>query len=94
MEYVIDSDVRLSIGGNGQRVHTKDTTYSDVMFKHILLPLWVGAFKIEDKTYQFVIDGRSGKVYGEYPKDKLKVAIVVLGIILLFVLFYYFMSNA
>lgn len=93
MDNVIERDIRNDIGGNAQKITGKHTSYNNVMFKHILLPLWVGAFKIEDKTFQFVINGYSGKVYGEYPKDKLKIALVVIAVIIILYLLFNILSN-
>lgn len=93
MEAVIDDDVREDIGGDRQRVNSKDVFYSDLMFKLVLLPLWIGTFKTENHTYQFIINGRSGEVYGDYPIDKLKVALVTICCIILAALVYYMIFS-
>ncbi len=89
MERTIEEDIRKDIGGNQQRIHSKQVFYTDLMFKLILLPLWIGAFKIDGKTYQFIINGRTGEVHGDYPKDKLKVALVVFGAVVALLLLIY-----
>lgn len=92
MESAIEDDIRRDIGGNKQRIHNKQVSYTDLMFKLVLLPLWIGVFKIDEKTYQFIINGRTGEVHGDYPKDKLKIALVVFGVIAAIVLLFYLMS--
>ena len=78
----IERDVRFDIGGDQQRVHAVDTDISDVTFKHILLPVWLAAYKFRGKTYRFVVNGRTGRVQGERPWSAIKIAIaVVLGLI-------------
>ena len=89
MESTIDEDIRKDIGGNHQRISGKKVFYSDLMFKLVLLPLWIGIFKTENKSYQFIINGHSGEVHGDYPMDKLKIALVVLGCILLLALLFF-----
>src|SRR5207248_8773231 len=42
---VIDSDVRRDIGGDEQRVNQISTNYSAITFKHLLLPVYVGAYR-------------------------------------------------
>lgn len=91
MEDAIESDICKDIGGDRQRINSKDVTYKDLMFKLILLPLWIGIFKIDGKTYQFMINGRTGEVHGDYPLDKLKVTLVVLAVLVLVALLIYFM---
>ena len=83
MARVIERDVRFDIGGDQQRIHNIDTDIRDVTFKHILLPVWLAAYKYRDKTYRFVVNGQSGRVQGERPWSAIKIAIaVVLGLIL------------
>ena len=88
MEDQIESDIRKDIGGDRQRINHKKVDYSDLVFKLILLPLWISAFTINDKTYQFIINGRTGEVHGSYPIDKMKVALIVIAIIVVVALFY------
>lgn len=82
MDAVIARDVRFDIGGDRQRIHDIDTDVDDVTFKHILLPVWLAAYKFRGKTYRFVVNGRTGKVQGERPWSAWKIAIAVaLGLI-------------
>ena len=82
MDQVILRDVKFDIGGDRQRVHSVNTTVSDVTFKHILLPVWMAAYKYRGKTYRFVVNGRTGKVQGERPWSWIKITIaVVLGLL-------------
>ena len=82
MDRVIERDVKFDIGGDRQRVHDINTQISDVTFKHILLPVWLAAYKYRGKTYRFVVNGHSGKVQGERPYSAIKITFaVVLGLI-------------
>ncbi|WP_435659965.1 TFIIB-type zinc finger domain-containing protein [Leisingera caerulea] len=78
MERVIERDVRFDIGGDRQRISSIDTRMSDVTFKHILLPVWLAAYKYRGKTYRFVVNGQSGRVQGERPYSAWKIAIAVI----------------
>lgn len=82
MDRVIERDVKFDIGGDRQRIHRVDTQVSDVTFKHILLPVWMAAYKYRGETYRFVVNGRTGRVQGERPWSAWKIAIaVILGAI-------------
>ncbi|MEQ8896568.1 MAG: TFIIB-type zinc finger domain-containing protein [Roseovarius sp.] len=82
MDNVIARDVRFDIGGDRQRIHDIDTAISDVTFKHVLLPVWLAAYKYRGETYRFVVNGRTGRVQGERPWSAWKIAVaVVLGLI-------------
>jgi LSD1 subclass zinc finger protein len=82
MQTVIEGDVRRDIGGDVQRISSLDTDINDVTFKHVLLPVWMAAYKYRGKTYRFVVNAQTGKVQGERPWSKWKIAFaVLLGII-------------
>ncbi len=83
MDNVIDGDVRTDIGGDRQQVSNIDTTVSDVTFKHILLPVWMAAYKYRGKSYRFVVNGQSGNVKGERPYSKMKIALAIVAAIVL-----------
>jgi len=78
MDRIIARDVRFNIGGDHQRIHSIDTQLSDVTFKHVLLPVWLAAYKYRGKTYRFVVNGQTGRVRGERPWSTVKIAIAVL----------------
>ncbi|PRY80829.1 TFIIB-type zinc finger domain-containing protein [Marivita geojedonensis] len=83
MDRVITRDVKFDIGGDRQRIHQIETRVSDVTFKHILLPVWLAAYKYRGKSYRFVVNGRTGAVQGERPWSGWKIAFaVVLGLII------------
>ncbi|MFP7674091.1 primosomal protein N' (replication factor Y) - superfamily II helicase [Marivita sp. S0852] len=83
MDRVITRDVKFDIGGDRQRIHHIDTRVSDVTFKHILLPVWLAAYKYRGKSYRFVVNGRTGAVQGERPWSAWKIGFaVVFGLIL------------
>ncbi len=82
MDRVIERDVKFDIGGDRQRVHSINTDLSKLTFKHILLPVWLAAYKYRGKTYRFVVNGRTGRVQGERPYSAIKITIaVILGAI-------------
>ena len=78
MDRAILRDVKYDIGGDRQRVHSVDTEISDITFKHILLPVWLAAYKYRGKTYRFVVNGQSGRVQGERPWSAWKILFAVL----------------
>lgn len=70
---MIERDVRFDIGGDHQRISNLDTKIGTLTFKHILLPVWLAAYKYRGKTYRFVVNGRNGTVQGERPYSKWKI---------------------
>jgi hypothetical protein len=82
MDRAILRDVKFDIGGDRQRVSHVATDVSSVTFKHVLLPVWLAAYRYNGETYRFVVNGQTGQVQGERPWSAWKIAIaVVLGVI-------------
>ena len=82
MDQQIRRDVKFDIGGDRQRISSVSTDVTDVTFKHVLLPVWLAAYKFRGKTYRFVVNGRTGRVQGERPWSIAKIATtVILGLI-------------
>jgi DNA-directed RNA polymerase subunit RPC12/RpoP len=82
MDRVIERDVRFDIGGDRQRVHRIDTDVSGVTYKHVLLPVWVAAYRYRGQSYRFLVNGQTGRVQGERPWSAWKLAVaVVLGLL-------------
>jgi LSD1 subclass zinc finger protein len=89
MNEIINSTVCKDIGGNHQRIHSLNTVYKNITFKHILLPVWISAYMYKDKVYRFLINGRTGEVQGERPYSWVKItfaALVAAAVILCIIL--------
>jgi ribosomal protein S27E len=86
MAEVIDGDVRKDIGGDEQRVLGIETTTSNATFRHLLLPMWIGAYRFGGKLYQVMVNARTGEVQGERPWSVAKVSLLVAAIVLAIVL--------
>ena len=81
MAQVIESDVRRDIGGDVQRIDQIDSTFRDETFKHILLPVWMAAYRYGGKSYRFLVNGQTGEVQGERPWSAWKIAIAVVLVV-------------
>jgi hypothetical protein len=78
MENQIRQDVRRNIGGDEQRIDHMQIRIDDVTFKHVLLPIWVAAYKYRGQSYRFVVNGQTGKVQGERPWSWIKITLAIL----------------
>jgi LSD1 subclass zinc finger protein len=74
--------VRKDIGGDQQRVHDVSTQYSGITFKHVLLPVWISAYRFRDKSYRFLVNGQTGEVAGESPLSWQRVTLLVVAILI------------
>jgi DNA-directed RNA polymerase subunit RPC12/RpoP len=77
----IRKTVERDIGGDQQRIGGLKTHYGDIKFKHLLLPLWITAFKFQGKVYRVVVNGRTGEVQGERPWSWVKIALAATAVV-------------
>jgi predicted RNA-binding Zn-ribbon protein involved in translation (DUF1610 family) len=75
----IHSDVRSRIGGDEQRIWSIKSRYDAVTFKHLLLPVWMLAYRFHEKPYRVYVNAGTGEVQGERPYSWVKILFAVLG---------------
>ncbi len=78
MEQVLVRDVKFDIGGDAQQINSMAARFSDVTFKHVLLPVWLASYRWRGKVYRVVVNGRTGGVSGERPYSPWKIAFAIL----------------
>ncbi len=80
---VIDGKIRhrvaKDIGGDHQRIHSIKSSYDKITFKHILLPVWISAYRFNDTVFRFLVNARTGEVQGERPYSWIKITLAVLA---------------
>jgi len=94
MERVIYNDVRQDIGGDEQRIDSIDSDYRAETFKHVLLPVWMAAYKYSGKSYRFLVNGQTGEVQGERPWSVWKIALAVIAALIVAGVVAYFYQQA
>jgi ribosomal protein S27E len=86
MESPIRNAVCRDIGGDEQQIYSCNTQYYDVTFKHILLPVWIGAYQFQGRVFQVLVNARTGEVQGERPYSAGKIFLAVLAAVAILVL--------
>jgi predicted RNA-binding Zn-ribbon protein involved in translation (DUF1610 family) len=56
-----------------------DADYSAQTFKHILAPVWLLSYTYGARAFQCAMNGVTGAIRGEYPKSPWKIALLVVG---------------
>ena len=93
MEVVIRSDVRRDIGGDKQQISSMNTNHNNITFKHIMLPIWISAYKYNNKSYRFLINGQTGEVQGERPWSWIKITLAILLVLAIAGGLYWFFNS-
>jgi predicted RNA-binding Zn-ribbon protein involved in translation (DUF1610 family) len=82
---IMDGTVRRSIerhiGGDRQQITAVRSQYDDITFKHVLLPVWISAYRYRDTTFRFIVNARTGRVQGERPWSLFKIALAVIAVL-------------
>lgn len=90
----LEGDVRRRIGGDKQRIDKMDVRHSAVTFKHLLLPVWMMAYRYHAKAFRVYVNACTGEVQGERPYSWVKITIaVILGLILAGVIYLFLAAN-
>lgn len=74
-------------GYDEAEIVTMEVDYTNVRYKHVLLPAWISVFTYGGEQYLYMVNGESGTVDGNYPFSIPKiVAAVVVGIAMVILL--------
>jgi predicted RNA-binding Zn-ribbon protein involved in translation (DUF1610 family) len=79
IESAISADARQRIGGDRQRLHSIKSTFDAITFKHLLLPVWMLAYRHRDQAYRVFLNAVTGEVHGERPYSWIKITLAVLA---------------
>lgn len=86
IEHQVHALCRSRIGGDEQRLHHVDCRMDAITYKHLLLPVWMLAYRYRDRSYRVFVNALTGNVQGERPYSWLKItfaALCVLAVVLL-----------
>jgi predicted RNA-binding Zn-ribbon protein involved in translation (DUF1610 family) len=78
MRPIIEGTIRSDIGGDEQRISSMSPSYSNITFKHLLLPVWLSAYRFNHTVYRFMVNARTGEVVGERPYSAVKITLLVI----------------
>ncbi|HEY2748196.1 MAG TPA: hypothetical protein VGL86_26420, partial [Polyangia bacterium] len=67
MEREQDKRCGKDVPGDTHRNLRVDNTFNAITFKHVLLPVWIAAYRYNGKPYQFLVNGQTGEVVGKAP---------------------------
>lgn len=87
----ISQKIKRDNNADRSQIIDVDTIFSNVTYKYLLLPVWISSFKYNNKVYQFMINGQTGKVSGKTPISPIRVAIaVILAAIVIGLIIYFY----
>ena len=90
----LNTTVSNDIGGDTQTVSSINTQHLNVTFKHIMLPVWISAYRYKNKQYRVMVNAQTGQVSGDRPYSKVKIAIAVIAGLSILIGGFLLFSNA
>jgi|ERR1700722_16295139 DNA-directed RNA polymerase subunit RPC12/RpoP len=70
------------VGGDTHQSLSVTNTFSAITFKHVLLPIWIAAYRYGGKPYQFMVNGQTGEVVGVAPWSIVKITLASIAAVL------------
>ena len=93
MDATIKDMVRQNIGGDEQRISSLATQYNEIKHKLIFLPIWISAYRYNNKVYRFLVNGDTGEIQGERPYSFWKIFFTVLLVIAVIGAIIFFLNH-
>lgn len=82
----IEGDIENACGqkvpGDHHRNLKVQSTFTAVTFKHVLLPVWISAYRYNGQVYRYLVNGQTGKAGGDAPLSWPKIIAFILSILL------------
>jgi DNA-directed RNA polymerase subunit RPC12/RpoP len=75
----VKGTIRADIGGDQQVIDSMAPHWYAITFKHVLLPVWIAAYRYRGKVYRFIVNGQTGRVSGDRPYSFWKITFAVLA---------------
>lgn len=75
--------LKVAAGRQVRNFRTGGGKWVDMTYKLLLLPLYVGNYTYQGKPYRLFVNGQTGKVAGQKPRDIVKTVMVAFGILFL-----------
>ena len=88
MQHEMEAMCARRVPGNTYRNLMVDTQFTGCTFKHVLVPVWLVRYTYGHRVFQVVVNGYTGRVAGERPYSWVKIALAVLGVLLLVAFIY------
>jgi ribosomal protein S27E len=81
------------VPGDTHRSLHVDNAFSALTFKHVLLPVWIAAYRYNNQIYRFLVNGQTGEVVGKAPWSWIKIALCTLTLVATAIILYYLFGR-
>jgi hypothetical protein len=71
------------VPGDTQRGLRVSNRFAETSFKHVLLPVWIAAFRYQEQVFRFLVNGQTGNVSGKAPYSWVKIVAFVVMLVVI-----------
>ncbi len=64
----------VEVGSQKRSLKLGVSSWGDVSFQHLLLPFYLGSYTYHGQRFSLLVNGQTGKIWGEKPRDNVKLA--------------------
>lgn len=93
MDPAIRGSIHSDIGGDHQRISHMQPQYNDITYKHVLLPIWISAYRYRDRVFRFLVNARTGEVQGERPYSGWKIGLTIAAVVVVAIVAVFFLAR-
>ncbi|MEM6558290.1 MAG: hypothetical protein AAF605_00765 [Myxococcota bacterium] len=79
MQSELRDETKRRIGGDRQRIDALESAFSALTFKHLMLPVWILAYRFRERSYRVFVNACTGEVQGSRPYSWIKITLAVLA---------------
>jgi len=84
---------RQSVAGNARNLHV-NVRITDLTSRPMLLPVWIMAYRYQDRVFRFLANGQTGRSTGQAPTSWRKIAAVAVIVAIVVLLLLLLLANA
>lgn len=81
------------VPGDTHRGLRVENTLSNLTYKHVLLPLWIAAYRYDGKVYRFLVNGSTGEVVGKAPWSWVKITLALVATLIVLIGLWLLLRN-
>lgn len=70
------------------------TSYSDIKYRHTLFPLWISSYRYRNKSFNYMVNGQTGRFSGKAPVSGIKVFLTIIITLAIIALAVYLLGQS
>lgn len=91
---ILRTEITRKINADEVRNLRLKTQYSDIKYRHTLFPVWLSSYRYRKKTFNYMVNGQTGRFSGKAPVSVLKIILTVVITVAIILLAVYLLGES